>query len=174
MDGLTLFGATAVTVMMLSYALEQRSAWWVLAFAVACAAASTYGWLAGTWPLAWWKACGRSSPYEGGTGGGRRRTCYALWGIDAWTPSMETRKPCPTDVSGEEWAFVAPGGKRYEPSPSPLLDRLSGEPLIPVQTQAPSRSGRTGQRHYAEQRRRGMEVGQEDDDRLHGQVGGKR
>ena len=51
MDGLTLFGATAVTVMMLSYALEQRSAWWVLAFAVACAAASTYGWLAGTWPF---------------------------------------------------------------------------------------------------------------------------
>lgn len=51
MDGLTLFGVAAVTVMMLSYTLEQRSAWWVLAFAVACAAASTYGWLAGTWPF---------------------------------------------------------------------------------------------------------------------------
>ena len=48
MDGLTLFGVAAVTVMMLSYALEQRSAWWVLTFAVAYAAASAYGWLAGT------------------------------------------------------------------------------------------------------------------------------
>ena len=51
MNGLTLFGAAAVTVMMLSYALDERSAWWVLVFAVACAAASTYGWLAGTWPF---------------------------------------------------------------------------------------------------------------------------
>ena len=51
MTGLTLFGAAAVTVMVLSYALEQRSAWWVLVFAVACSGASTYGWLAGTWPF---------------------------------------------------------------------------------------------------------------------------
>lgn len=51
MNGLTLFGAAAVSVMMLSYALEQRSAWWVLLFAVACAAAPTYGWLAGAWPF---------------------------------------------------------------------------------------------------------------------------
>ncbi|MBV9278697.1 MAG: hypothetical protein JOZ41_01320 [Chloroflexi bacterium] len=48
MNGLTLFGAAAVTVMMLSYALDQRLAWWVLVFAVACAAASLYDWLAGT------------------------------------------------------------------------------------------------------------------------------
>jgi len=51
MNGLTLFGATAVTVMMLSYALERRSARWVLVFALACAASSAYGWLAGTWPF---------------------------------------------------------------------------------------------------------------------------
>ena len=51
MSGLTLFGAAAVTVMMLAYALEQRSARWVLVFAGACAAASAYGWLAGTWPF---------------------------------------------------------------------------------------------------------------------------
>jgi hypothetical protein len=37
--------------MMLSYALGQRSAWWVLVFGLACAASSTYGWLAGTWPF---------------------------------------------------------------------------------------------------------------------------
>jgi hypothetical protein len=51
MDGLTLFGAAAVTTMMLSYALEGRSVHWVFVFALACAAASTYGWLAGTWPF---------------------------------------------------------------------------------------------------------------------------
>jgi hypothetical protein len=37
--------------MLLSYALENRSAWWVLVFACACAASSLYGWLAGTWPF---------------------------------------------------------------------------------------------------------------------------
>jgi hypothetical protein len=48
---LTLFGAIAVTVMMVSYALERRSARWILVFACACAASSTYGWLAGAWPF---------------------------------------------------------------------------------------------------------------------------
>lgn len=52
MDTLTLFGACAVTVMLLSYALEKRSPWWTLLFALACAASSLYGWLAGTWPFA--------------------------------------------------------------------------------------------------------------------------
>jgi hypothetical protein len=51
MNGLTLFGVAAVTIMMLSYALEQRSVHWVLVFGLACAAASTYGWLAETWPF---------------------------------------------------------------------------------------------------------------------------
>jgi len=51
MTTLTIFGACAVTIMLLSYALEQRSAWWVLMFALACAAASRYGWLAGTGPF---------------------------------------------------------------------------------------------------------------------------
>ncbi len=48
---LTLFGAIAVTVMMIAYALERRSVWWILVFACACAASSTYGWLVGTWPF---------------------------------------------------------------------------------------------------------------------------
>lgn len=51
MNPLTLFGAAAVTLMLVSYALEQRSPWWVLVFAGACAASSLYGWLAGTWPF---------------------------------------------------------------------------------------------------------------------------
>jgi hypothetical protein len=51
MDRLTLFGLTAVTAMLLCYALEHRSAWFVLAFAGACAAASAYGFLQGAWPF---------------------------------------------------------------------------------------------------------------------------
>jgi hypothetical protein len=51
MNMLTLFGAGAVALMLLSYALEYRSSWWVLVFALACAASSLYGWLAGTWPF---------------------------------------------------------------------------------------------------------------------------
>ena len=35
MDGLTLFGLAAVTAMLVFYALEDRSAWFVLAFAAA-------------------------------------------------------------------------------------------------------------------------------------------
>ena len=48
---LTAFGATAVTFMMVMYALEDRHGGFVLAFAVGCALSSTYGFLAGTWPF---------------------------------------------------------------------------------------------------------------------------
>jgi hypothetical protein len=48
---LTVFGACAVTFMMLMYALESRGRGFVLAFAVGCVLSSTYGFLAGTWPF---------------------------------------------------------------------------------------------------------------------------
>ena len=48
---LTLFGAAAVTFMMLMYALESRGHRFVLAFACGCALSSAYGFLAGTWPF---------------------------------------------------------------------------------------------------------------------------
>ena len=51
MDGLTLFGLLAVSAMLLFYALEDRSHWYVLAFAAACALASAYGFLQGAWPF---------------------------------------------------------------------------------------------------------------------------
>jgi len=38
--------------MLVTYALEERSHWFVLGFAGACAAASTYGFLIGAWPFA--------------------------------------------------------------------------------------------------------------------------
>ena len=51
MDRLTLFGLFAVTLMLVCYALEETSRWFVLAFAVACALGSIYGFLQGAWPF---------------------------------------------------------------------------------------------------------------------------
>jgi hypothetical protein len=51
MDGLTWFGLIAVTAMLIFYWAEDRSAWFVLAFAGACALASVYGFLGGVWPF---------------------------------------------------------------------------------------------------------------------------
>jgi hypothetical protein len=48
---LTVFGACAVTFMMLMYALERRGSRFILAFACGCALSSVYGFLAGTWPF---------------------------------------------------------------------------------------------------------------------------
>jgi hypothetical protein len=47
MDGLTLFGLFAVTAMLVCYALEDRSPWFILGFALACALGSAYGFLQG-------------------------------------------------------------------------------------------------------------------------------
>ncbi len=51
MDALTLFGLVAVTAMLVCYAMEQRSHWYVLGFALACALGSIYGFLQGAWPF---------------------------------------------------------------------------------------------------------------------------
>jgi hypothetical protein len=51
MDRLTLFGLFAVSAMLVCYALENRSRWFVLAFAGACALGSVYGFLQGAWPF---------------------------------------------------------------------------------------------------------------------------
>lgn len=48
---LTLFGALALTFMMLMYALESRHRGFVLAFACGCALSSVYGFLSGAWPF---------------------------------------------------------------------------------------------------------------------------
>jgi hypothetical protein len=42
MDTLTLFGLFAVSMMLITYTLEQRSHWFVLLFAIACALGSAY------------------------------------------------------------------------------------------------------------------------------------
>jgi hypothetical protein len=48
---LTVFGATAVTFMVVMYALERRHPRFILAFAWGCLLSSAYGFLAGTWPF---------------------------------------------------------------------------------------------------------------------------
>jgi hypothetical protein len=51
MDRLTLFGLFAVTAMLVTYALEKRSPWFILGFAASCLMGSAYGFLQGAWPF---------------------------------------------------------------------------------------------------------------------------
>jgi len=51
MDRLTAFGLFSVSAMLICYALESRSRWFILAFAGACALGSGYGFLQGAWPF---------------------------------------------------------------------------------------------------------------------------
>ena len=48
---LTAFGVTALTFMLVMYALEPRNPRFILAFACGCLLSSAYGFLAGTWPF---------------------------------------------------------------------------------------------------------------------------
>ena len=45
------FGLFVVVAMMIFYALEDLSPWYILAFAAACALGSVYGFLQGPWPF---------------------------------------------------------------------------------------------------------------------------
>jgi hypothetical protein len=51
MDKLTAFGLFAVTAMLVTYALEARSPWYILGFAAACGLGAIYGFLQGAWPF---------------------------------------------------------------------------------------------------------------------------
>lgn len=51
MDWLTGFGLFSVGAMLIFYALEDRSPWFVFGFAVSCALGSAYGFLQGAWPF---------------------------------------------------------------------------------------------------------------------------
>ena len=51
MDPLALFGLFAVTAMLVTYALEKRSRWFILAFALSCWLGPAYGFLQGAWPF---------------------------------------------------------------------------------------------------------------------------
>jgi hypothetical protein len=77
MTPLSAFGLFAVTAMLVCYALEDRSPWFILAFAMACALGSVYGFLQGAWPFGvveavwalvavrrWWLVSARRSDRE--------------------------------------------------------------------------------------------------------------
>ncbi len=51
MNPLSLFGLFAVTAMLVCYAFEKRSPWFILGFAVACVLGAVYGFLQGAWPF---------------------------------------------------------------------------------------------------------------------------
>jgi len=51
MSRLSLFGLFSVTAMLVSYTLEKRSSWFILAFAASCVMGSAYGFLQGAWPF---------------------------------------------------------------------------------------------------------------------------
>jgi hypothetical protein len=51
MDWLTIFGLFAVISGLVCYAFEDRSHWFILGFALACALGSIYGFLQGAWPF---------------------------------------------------------------------------------------------------------------------------
>jgi hypothetical protein len=51
MTPLHLFGLVAVAAMVVCYACEYRSPWFILGFAGACSLGSIYGFLQGAWPF---------------------------------------------------------------------------------------------------------------------------
>ena len=51
MNQLNLFGLFAVAAMLVTYALEKRNRWFILAFAASCILGSVYGFLQGAWPF---------------------------------------------------------------------------------------------------------------------------
>ena len=51
MDLLSLFGFAATSLMLLCYALEEKSPWFVLGFAASCALSGLYAFLQGASPL---------------------------------------------------------------------------------------------------------------------------
>ena len=48
---LSAFGLLSVILMLIFYALEERSHWFVLAFSLSCILGSIYGFLQGAWPF---------------------------------------------------------------------------------------------------------------------------
>ena len=51
MTALSFFGLFAVSAMLVCYAFERRSSWFILGFAGACVLGSVYGFLQGAWPF---------------------------------------------------------------------------------------------------------------------------
>jgi hypothetical protein len=76
MDALTLFGLVAVSLMLVCYALESRSPWFVIGFAGACALGSVYGFLQGAWPF------------------GLVEGIWSIVALQRWLRARRSRVPC--------------------------------------------------------------------------------
>jgi hypothetical protein len=63
LDGLTLFGLFAVSAMLVTYALEQRSRWYILGFAAACGLGSIHAYPVVT--LTHYMECAKSMRVDG-------------------------------------------------------------------------------------------------------------
>ena len=68
MNPLTLFGLFAVSMMLICYALENRSPWFIFAFSVPCALGSAYGFLQGAWPFGLVEAVWSADAFGGHAG----------------------------------------------------------------------------------------------------------
>ncbi len=72
MDAVTWFGFLSLAGAMVCYALEERSHWYGLGFAIGCVLGSIYGFLIGAWPFG---------------------VVEALWTVIALRRWHESRKP---------------------------------------------------------------------------------
>ncbi len=81
-DSVTVFGLIAVSLMLMFYALEDRSPIYVLAFAGACVMGSIYGFLQGAWPF------------------GLVEAVWSLVALRRWW-SEQNRQAGETDASGQ-------------------------------------------------------------------------
>ncbi len=97
---LTLFGVGAVGMMLLAYTLETRSHWWILLFALTCAASSLYGWLSGTWPF------------------GIVEGIWAVVALRRWWQARRRQSTFSIDVADQERSLQEHGSEEHAPFPS--------------------------------------------------------
>jgi hypothetical protein len=95
---LTVFGACAVTFMMLMYAFERRGRRFILAFTCGCALSSAYGFLAGTWPFG---------------------VVEAIWAAIAWRRYVQS----PPDADQRSAETTGPPQVAPEPDRGRLVER---------------------------------------------------
>jgi len=88
MDGISWFGLAAVAAMVIFYSLENRSHFFILAFAAACWTGAAYGFVQGSWPI---------------------EIAAGVWGAAAlgkWRREIKSKRAAPDRE--EELALVAP------------------------------------------------------------------
>ena len=95
MDRLTAFGLLAVTTMLVFYALESRSHWYILAFAGSCVLSAIYGFLQGALPF------------------GLVEAVWSVVALRRWWLAMNSKWR-------REEAIYSGGGEHYSGSGAPL------------------------------------------------------